>query len=149
MHSLLEDLVEAALEARPGLVKPNRPELAATAGRDLPDEAAVLTAMRGLHERGTERVVVTAGAAPTLAFDGRNLWRVTPPAIRPVNPIGSGDAFTAALTARLARGDDLGEACRWGAAAGAANALTPMAGEVERHQVESLTREVRLERLAA
>ncbi len=138
----------AALEARPGLVKPNRAELAATTGRDLPDEPAVLAALRELHARGAQGVVVTAGAAPTLAFDGRTLWRITPPRVRALNPIGSGDAFTAALAARLARGDDLGEACRWGAAAGAANALTPLAGEVEREQVELLTREVVVERLA-
>jgi tagatose 6-phosphate kinase len=136
-----------ALAARPGLVKPNRTELAATTGRPLPDEAAVLVALRELHARGAERVVVTAGAAPTLAFDGRTAWRLTPPALRPLNPIGSGDAFTAALVARLVRGDDLGEACRWGAAAGAANALTLMAGEVEAAPVEALVDEVRLERL--
>ena len=51
------------------------------------------------------------------------------PRVRVVNPIGSGDAFTAGLVSRLVRGDDLGEACRWGTAVGAANALTPMAGE--------------------
>lgn len=139
-------LVEA-LTARPGLVKPNRVELGTTIGRDLPGESAVLAAARELHARGAERVVVTAGAAPTLAFDGRACWRVISPRIPALNPIGSGDAFTAALTARLMRGDDLGEACRWGAAAGAANALTPMAGEVERAQVEALFKQVRVERL--
>jgi tagatose 6-phosphate kinase len=141
--------LSAALAARPGLVKPNRVELAATTGRDLPDEAAVLVAVRELHARGAERVVVTAGAAPTLAFDGQACWRVISPRIPALNPIGSGDAFTAALTARLVRGDDLGEACRWGAAAGAANALTPLAGEMDRAQVEALLKEVRVERLAA
>jgi tagatose 6-phosphate kinase len=139
-------LVEA-LAARPGLVKPNRAELAATTGRALPDEAAVLAAARELRERGAERVVVTAGASPALACDARAAWRIHPPRLRPVNPIGSGDAFTAALVARLLRGDDLGEACRWGAAAGAANALNLMAGEVEPARVEALAREVRVEAL--
>lgn len=134
-----------ALAARPGVVKPNRAELAATTGHPLTDEASVLAAMRELHARGAERVVVTAGAAPTLAFDGRMAWRIAPPPIQPLNPIGSGDAFTAALVARLLRGDDLGEACRWGAAAGAANALTLMAGEVDRGQVEALVRQTRSE----
>jgi tagatose 6-phosphate kinase len=133
------------LAARPGLVKPNRTELAATTGRTLTDDASVLAAMRELHARGAEQVVVTAGAAPALAFDGRTAWRIRPPAVRPLNPIGSGDAFTAALVARLVRGDDLGEACRWGAAAGAANALTLMTGEVDRAQVEALVRETAVE----
>lgn len=137
----------AALAARPDLVKPNRAELAATTGRELPDEASTLAAMRELAERGARRVVVTAGAAATLAFDGARFWRIATSRVRALNPIGSGDAFTAGVTARLQRGDDLGEACRWGAAAGAANALTPLAGEVERATVERLAAEVQAERL--
>jgi tagatose 6-phosphate kinase len=140
--SLLE-----ALNARPDRAKPNRAELAATAGRELADETAVMCAMRELCERGAQRVVVTAGREPTLAFDGHGAWRIVAPSIEAVNPIGSGDAFTAGLTWRLLGGADLGEACRWGSAAGAANALTLMAGEVQREEVERLAREVRVERM--
>ena len=64
-----------------------------------------------------------------------------------VNPIGSGDSFTAGLVWRLLRGDDLGEACRWAATAGAANALTAGVGEVERAEVERLAREVEVQRI--
>lgn len=139
--------LQEALAARPGLVKPNRAELAATVGRELEDEAALVVAARELHERGAQRVVVTAGKGPTLAFDGQRFWRVRAPRIVAVNPIGSGDAFTAGLVWRLLRGDDLGEACRWGSAAGAANALTLMAGEVNRPDVDRLVQEVTVERL--
>ncbi|HOX55455.1 MAG TPA: 1-phosphofructokinase family hexose kinase [Candidatus Paceibacterota bacterium] len=137
-------LIEA-LKAGPGLVKPNRSELAATVGRDLPDEAAVLTGMRELTERGAQRVVVTAGRGPTLACDGRHCWRIQPPPIEVTNPIGSGDAFTAGLVWRLLRGEDLGEACRWAAAVGAANALTAMPGEISRNDVERLAPQVTVE----
>ena len=132
-----------ALKAGPALVKPNRAELAATLGRELSDEASVLAAMRDLGERGAQRVVVTAGSGPSLAFDGRNYWRIVAPQVAAVNPIGSGDSFTAGLVWRLLAGDDLGEASRWGAAAGTANALTMMAGEVSREEVERLAREAR------
>lgn len=138
-----------ALKSKPGLVKPNRLELAATVGRELPDDLAAMSAMRELCERGAQRVVVTAGKEPALAFDGRSYWRIVTPRIKVVNPIGSGDAFTAGLVSRLIRGDDLGEACRWGSAAGAANALTAMAGEVNRPDVERLARETRVERIDA
>ena len=126
------------LRAKPELVKPNRSELAATLGRELKDEAAVLAAIRELCQRGAQRVVVTAGKDPGLAFDGQHWWRVHPPRIDAVNPIGSGDAFTAGLVVSLLRGEDLGEACRWASAAGAANALTLLAGEVRREDVEQL-----------
>jgi len=137
-----------ALKARPDLVKPNRAELAVTVGRSLPDEPGVWSAIREVGERGAGQVVVTAGARSTLAWDGKQGWRLTPPSIKVVNPIGSGDAFTAGLVLRLARGDDLGEACRWGAAAGAANALSLLAGEVEPGEVERLAERVTVERVA-
>jgi tagatose 6-phosphate kinase len=137
-----------ALGARPGLVKPNRPELAATVGRELKDEKELMSAMRELCERGAQRVVITAGREPALAFDGRSFWKIQAPRIDALNPIGSGDAFTAGLLWRLLRGEDLGEACRWGSASGAANALTIMAGEVHLNDVERLVREVVVEPVA-
>lgn len=140
-------LLMEALKARPGLVKPNRHELAATIGQPLDSEAQLCSAMRTLAELGAQRVVITAGAAATLAFDGCAFWKITSPKIKAVNPIGSGDAFTAGCAARLVRGDDLGEACRWGAACGAANALTWMAGEVTTDEVARLAKEVSVERL--
>ncbi|HLX96593.1 MAG TPA: hexose kinase [Verrucomicrobiae bacterium] len=137
----------AALTARPGLVKPNRSELAATVERELKDEAGVMRAMRELGERGAQRVVVTAGKEPALAFDGKVFWRIILPQIEVMNPIGSGDACTAGLVLRLVRGDDLGEACRWAAAAGAANALTLMPGEVDEEDVKRLAREVEVHKI--
>jgi tagatose 6-phosphate kinase len=92
-------------------------------------------------------VIVTAGKQPVLAFDGRVFWRITVPRIVPVNPIGSGDSFTAALVWRLLRGDELGEACRWASATGAANALTTLAGEVNRADMQRLVKEVGVEKL--
>jgi tagatose 6-phosphate kinase len=134
-----------ALRAKPGLVKPNRSELAATLGRELNDDAAVISAMREVCERGARRVVVTAGKNPALAFDGQSWWRIDAPRVEAVNPIGSGDAFAAGLVWRLLRGEDLGEACRWASAVGAANALTMLAGEVRREDVEPLAKTVRVE----
>lgn len=136
-----------ALSAGPDLVKPNRAELAATVGRELADEPAVLAAMRELTERGARRVVVTAGREPTLLLDGAHVWRIRSPQLVARNPIGSGDAFTAGVVWRLVQGDDLGEAGRWGSAAGAANALTWMAGEVSWADVERLARDIQVERL--
>lgn len=137
-----------ALEAKPGLVKPNRAELAATTGLKCGTETATLAAMRVLHERGARQVVVTAGSAPALAFDGTRCWRIIPPAIAALNSIGSGDAFTAGLVLRLLKGDDLGRACRWAAAAGAANALSWMPGEADPAEVHRLATEARIEVLA-
>ena len=137
-----------ALSAQPWLVKPNRQELAATVQRQLRAESEIAAAMRQVHKAGAQHVVVTAGKEPTLALTGDQLWRIRPPVIVPVNPIGSGDAFTAGLVWRLVQKDSLGEACRWAAAAGAANALSPMPGELDRSDVERLSSEVAVEKLS-
>ncbi|MFO1476494.1 MAG: hexose kinase [Verrucomicrobiota bacterium] len=134
-----------ALPAKPWLVKPNRAELAASFQRPLPDDASVRRAMRELHEGGAAQVVITDGKKPALATDGRRSWKIFAPEIQAVNPIGSGDAFTAALSSRLLHGDDLGAACRWACAAGAANALTLMAGEIDPAEVPRLAGAVRVE----
>ena len=139
-------LIEA-LKAKPALIKPNRSELAATVGRELGDDADVMKAMRELGERGAQRVVVTAGKEPVLAFDGKDFWQIVTPQIRAVNPIGSGDAFAAGLVSHLLRGDDLGEACRWGAAAGAANALTLLPGELSLDDMKQLARRVEVRKI--
>ena len=138
-------VLDAAIEAGPGLVKPNHAELEATLGRRLADEAAVVEGMRELLKRGARRVVVTAGKYPTLAADETGCWRVTNPPIRAVNAIGSGDSVTAGLVWKLDGGATLEEACRWGCAAGAANALSLMPGDLEIEDVRRLVDEVRVQ----
>jgi len=138
-------VLDAAIEAGPGLVKPNHAELEATLGRRLADESLVVEGMRELLKRGARRVVVTAGKYPTLAADETGCWRVTNPPIRAVNAIGSGDSVTAGLVWKLVGGATLEEACRWGCAAGAANALSLMPGDLEIEDVRRLVDEVRVQ----
>ena len=140
--------LEDCLAVGPGVVKPNLSELEATLGRRLADEAAVIEGMREMLQRGARRVVVTAGKSPSLACDKTGCWRITHPSIHAVNAIGSGDAFTAGLVWKLVEGETLDEACRWGSAAGAANALSLMPGDVEFSDVERLVPLVKVEPIA-
>jgi len=143
------EALERAVEGGPGVVKPNRSELAATTSEDMSTDAACFKAMKQLHERGAKRVIVTAGKEPALVFDGKNAWRIIGPSVEALNPIGSGDSFTAALTWRLLKGDGLAEACRWATAAGAANALTLLPAEFEVSEMERLEAGVRVEQISA
>ncbi len=140
-------LLLESLKAEPELVKPNRAELATTIPGELSDQKAVLSALRRMQERGARKIVVTDGAKPAMASDGRHCWRIFPPPIHPVNPIGSGDACMAGIVSRLVRGEGLGQACRWGLAVGAANALSLMPGELRLEEAERLAEAVRLEKI--
>jgi fructose-1-phosphate kinase PfkB-like protein len=80
-----------------------------------------------------------------LFTDGARFWRLIPPAIKPVSPIGSGDSFAGGFAVALARGTEPIEAARLGVACGTANALTLQAGFLNRDEVERLQQLVRVE----
>jgi tagatose 6-phosphate kinase len=127
-----------SLKARPLVAKPNRKELGAALGIPVDTDSDLRSAMKRLLQMGAKNAVITMGADGAMAFDGNDFWHVTAPAVKAVNSVGSGDAFTAAFAAALVDGQTLSEACRLGAACGAANALTLLAGEVHMHDVQRL-----------
>ena len=98
----------AAAAVGPELIKINRHELASVAGRALSRERDIPDAMHELRHAGARNVDLTAGGKACFALDAEGtLTRHQPPA-RPGGPrIGAGDAFLAALLARLLAGDPL------------------------------------------
>jgi ribokinase len=119
------------------ILVPNREELAALVGEDLPDLHAVADAARAL--RGPRAVVVTLGAeGAVLSEDGAVLF-VPPARVAAVDRAAAGDAFCGALACGVAEGEPLHEAVRLACAAagvavsrrGAASAL-PRRAETER-----------------
>lgn len=83
-------------------------------------------------------VVITLGASGVIWRDGHAAGRLGPHDVEVVDTTAAGDAFVGALAASLAKGLDLGDAVRWGNAAGAlavgragAQPSLPSFGEVE------------------
>ncbi|MEW6032113.1 MAG: PfkB family carbohydrate kinase [Bacillota bacterium] len=167
-------------EAGPWAVKINREELLELTrpgdgetppGGEGKDEAALVAGLARLVAGGVTLAVVTRGVEGLLASDGRAVWRARPPAgLRVVQPVGSGDAATAALVVRLARWlasgrldtgawPDLGFAAlpeeeraglvRDMVAAGAANAVTEGLGTCPPDVFARFRREVEVEATAA
>jgi tagatose 6-phosphate kinase len=126
-----------ALSAHPNVIKLNLAEFEETFGeRGMPSAD-------WLHSAELQQLVITHGGEATLVWDGERVWRIHSPKVEVVSPIGSGDAFAAGLAAGLMRGEPLHEAAKLGAACGAANAMTPVAGFVRKEDVERLLRETR------
>jgi len=134
----------AALEHRPLLVKPNREELGRTLGRDLGTDDSLEQAMREVAERGARWVVVSEGPRPLLALGPDQLLRYAPPAVVPVNPIGSGDSLAAGIAWALAQGISVPKAIRIGVAAAADNAAQLLPGRLDPDRVRRLATEVRI-----
>ncbi|MCA1846161.1 MAG: PfkB family carbohydrate kinase, partial [Actinobacteria bacterium] len=84
-------------------------------------EKALVSAMFSLAEEGAQNVVITRGEEPAIALiDGRAV-AVQPPTLEVVDHRGAGDSMTAGVAAGLARGLDLLDALRLGAAAAGLN----------------------------
>ena len=100
----------------------NEHELAEVAGVPAPDPAdaqAVVAASRRILERGAKAVVVTLGRLGALLCTGAGHMTVAaPPVAKVVDTTGAGDAFCGVFAARVAAGDAMSEALRWGVAAG-------------------------------
>lgn len=120
---LPHDLVELC-----DVIVPNEHELALLGGSD-----ALLAA-------GCGAVVVTLGAAGAEIITEHDRDRIAPFAVDVVDTTGAGDAFCGALAARLAAGDDVPTAARWGAAAGAL--ATTLEGAVPAQPTERAVREL-------
>ncbi len=119
----------SCLPFRPTIAKPNLEELVGTF--PIPGGlGAGETALRGLvartgrdfHERYGTLLVVTRGSHPSLFWDGSALRECPVQRVEPVNPIGSGDSFTAGLAASIEDGASIAEAVAEGSRLGALNA---------------------------
>ena len=139
-------LLRVALEERPFLVKPNLEETANTLDLSLPNggEADARMAASALREAGAEWALVSTGKSGSVLAGPDGEWRVEPPRVEAVNPIGSGDVMAAGLLRALTKGAPVPDAALYGTACAAANVLTPTSGEIYPDDIEELLPRVQL-----
>ncbi len=141
------ELLRQGIAAQPFFIKPNRDEIEALTGRQVITEEEVAAEVRRFMAAGIPLAVVSLGAAGSLAgYDGQ-LYRVSVPKIKAVNPVGSGDSYVAGIAAGLARGLDIDDILKLAAACGTANAMEPESGFVRKAVVEELCGRICVERL--
>ncbi|MFG2000756.1 ribokinase [Spirillospora sp. NPDC048911] len=80
---------------------------------------------KALLARGPRSAVITLGPEGALTADADGITAVPSPKVEAVDTTGAGDAFTAALCLRLARGDTLADAARFAVRVGAAAVRKP------------------------
>jgi len=139
---------QAALDARPDVLKINLFELESLTGRQLDRMEERKAAFREVRDRyGLRWIVITRGAEGVEGFDGDSYLRAVPPQIAVRNPIGSGDAVTAGIAYSLLRGDPLGSALQRGSALGTANCLNLYPGRIERSHYERILGQAELQKV--
>lgn len=139
--------LQAALAAQPYLVKPNLDELKEWVGADLPTDHHIMLAARKLLKAGPLLVGVSLGARGLLLVTEESAWWATPPAVEPVNTVGSGDSLVAGFAAGLLTGLDAEAIIQLAVACGTANALTRGVAEIHPADVEEIRRRVQVRRL--
>jgi len=127
-----KDLTES-LQYGPDIVKPNLYEFASTFAPDLVrnndlagDEAEIKEQIKAIMlntcGKFNCRVILTRGSRKIWAADAERFFEADFQAVKPINPIGCGDAFTAGLAGALKDGAAFSEAIAEGIRCGALNA---------------------------
>ena len=136
--------LQAVLEAGLHVVKVSHEELI-TDGLAADDSDEALTdALVKLHEDGAEAALVSRADLGALAMINDQIYQVVTPRLTPAEHRGAGDSMTAGVAAVLARGGDLSQAVRTGAAAGALNVTRHGLGTGHLDAVQVLTERVQL-----
>ena len=116
---------KSGIGEEPFMIKPNLSEL-----EDILDkkygfasnnEKELLPLFKELSKK-IEIIILTLGKNGAIAFINNKVFKVTPPEIETVNPVGSGDAFIAGFAYGFYHDMPYAECLRIGTAAGAANA---------------------------
>lgn len=141
-RTVLADLsgkqLECALEGGVTALKVSEEELERDQRLESDDVDSLAKAMQALARAGAEHVVVTRGDEPSLALIDGVVLQVTAPQLEALESRGAGDALTAGMAASLARHEDLIDALRFGAAAGAINVTRRGLATGRREEIERL-----------
>ena len=106
------------------------------------DPAELVKAMEELAAAGAQVVIVSRAAEPALVLAEGRLTEVRMPAFEGADHRGAGDSMTAGMAAGLARGANLEQALRLGAAAGALNSTRHGLATGDQAQIERLARRI-------
>lgn len=139
------DALEAGLEARPYLVKPNADEAARLFGERPGTLAEAAEMAATLVERGVELALVSLGAAGcAFATRGESGWG-RPPEVPVRGTVGAGDSLLAGVVAGVLGGREASEAVRMGVAVAASAVAQEGPGRPDPEQVRALLAAVVME----
>lgn len=120
------------------LVKPSLGELESFVGRKVGHEDAGAAAQEIIRRGAAQFIAVTLGADGAILVDAERIHRVPAIEVPVQSAVGAGDSFVAAMAWSLAEGHEIGDAFRFGLAAGAATVMTSGTDLCRRADVLSL-----------
>jgi fructose-1-phosphate kinase PfkB-like protein len=132
----------------PSVIQLNRREAAGPLRKQAASDHDVLGLLHDWHRHGVICGIVTDGPNPVLIQFGEHRLRAIPPAIKAVNPIGSGDSLLAGVVDGWLAGMEAEALVRHAIGCAAANASVWDAGAVDPELAMQLAAEVVIEPIA-
>ncbi|MGX1984078.1 tagatose 6-phosphate kinase [Thermolongibacillus altinsuensis] len=131
------------LKANPYLIKPNKDELSKLLNIEkITTIQDVKEAINYLKEQfDIEYIIVSLGEKGAVGFHGGKFYIATPPKVRAVNPVGSGDSMVAGFAIAIARNLDPIETLKYGCAFGTLNAIEEKTGYIQPKLINSFITE--------
>jgi 1-phosphofructokinase family hexose kinase len=140
--------LEAVWGFWPDVIQLNAREAGMHLGKPDPNERELLGLLERWARRGVVQGMITNGEKPAVARIRNQDFRVSPPQIEVVNPIGSGDCLLAGTVEAWLAGSDPEAALRFAFACAVANAQVWNAGAIDRNEVERLESRITIEPLS-
>lgn len=128
--------LEEILPAKPYMVKPNQDEISALMNKEIVTADHIKEALSFLLVKGVEVPLISLGKRGAAAMIEGCCYIFTPPEVKVVNAVGSGDSSVAGVAAGLDMGCDIQDAIKLGMAAGTANTQFEQTGIVTKELVE-------------
>jgi 1-phosphofructokinase family hexose kinase len=141
------EALRLGVQAAPTIVKGNRNELAACLGRPLNTPAERWHALDELRQPGAQWAIMTLGEEGAIFAAPGERYLARPPQVTVVNPMGSGDAMTAAVMSGLLQGWPPAECFRYGMAAAVANVQSFLPCRFQHEEVEAALGQISLTRV--
>jgi 6-phosphofructokinase 2 len=125
------------------LLKPNMNEIQNLVGREIQNQMELKETAREFVEKGhSEGIIISLGAGGALMVSKDGCEHVRAPTVPIKSRVGAGDSMVAGMVLSLANSKSLGDAVRFGVAAGAAAVMTPGTELCRREDTERLYQQI-------
>ncbi len=128
--------------AKPYMVKPNKDEISALMKKEIQTDSEIKEALSFLFEKGIEIPFISLGIEGAAAMIEGRCYKFSPPRVRAINTVGSGDSLVAGIAAGLDSGLQIADAVKLGMACGAANTQFEKTGFITRELADEFLSQI-------
>lgn len=136
------EYLKKGIAGKPYLIKPNEEEIKSLFKINDNKFESYKKVLRRLKDKGVKIPIISLGKKGSYALVENKVYHFTPPKVKPLNTVGSGDAFIAGCAIGLKREYHVIDSIKLGMACGVANTQFFKTGIVSKDLVEKLVEEI-------